>query len=220
MSTEPLKTPIKIGNRTATNRFVMNAMECCDSDEEGNPTAKTYERYENLFKGDSGIIVLEAITVDYASRGRKTQLGIEPRNEKALSKLVSEMKKINDKPLFVFQLTHSGELSHPDFSRRVCVKPLAGFGGDVIDEDYIDNVMEQFVTSSKIAHNVGADGVDLKFCHGYLGSQLLRTYNDRKWKYGGSLENRSRFAFELTARVKKEIKKGTIFEQIGVTISE
>jgi 2,4-dienoyl-CoA reductase-like NADH-dependent reductase (Old Yellow Enzyme family) len=205
MSKESLKKPIKIGNRTATNRFVMNAMECCDSDEKGNPTARTFERYENLFKGDSGVIVLEAITVDYESRGRKYQLGILPHNEKPLTKLVSDMKKVNDKPLFVFQLTHSGELSHPDFSRRVCVKPLAGFGGEVIDAEYIDNVMEQFVTSAKIAHAAGADGVDLKFCHGYLGSQLLRPYNDRKWKYGGSWENRSRFSFELVERVKKEI---------------
>ena len=45
----------------------------------------------------------------------------------------------------------------------------------------------------------------MKLCHGYLGSQLLRPYNDRKWKYGGSWENRSRFAFELFERIVKEI---------------
>jgi 2,4-dienoyl-CoA reductase-like NADH-dependent reductase (Old Yellow Enzyme family) len=205
MSNESLKKPIKIGNRTATNRFVINAMECNDADEKGNPTSKTYERYENLFNGNSGVIVLEAITVDYESRARINQLGILPHNEKPLTKLVSDMKKVNDKPLFVFQLTHSGELSSDEFSKRVCVKPLAGFGGEVIEEDYIDNVLDQFVTSAKIAHAVGADGVDLKLCHGYLGSQLLRPYNDRKWKYGGPWENRSRFAFELVERVKKAI---------------
>ena len=47
MGNESLKKSIKIGNRTATNRFVINAMECCDSDEKGNPTARTFERYEN-----------------------------------------------------------------------------------------------------------------------------------------------------------------------------
>ena len=50
-----------------------------------------------------------------------------------------------------------------------------------------------------------ADGVDFKICHGYLGTQLLRPYNDRKWKYGGSFENRARFAFEGYERMKKEI---------------
>jgi len=200
-----LFTPIKIGRRTATNRFVINAMEGCDSDEFGNPGAKTYERYGNLFRGDAGLIDLEAITVQYESRGRLNQLSIMPRNEEALTKFISEMRKINNKPLIIFQLTHSGELSHPDFSRRVCVKPLPGFGGDLLSEKDIEVIMDQFVLASKICHNCGADGIDLKLSHGYLGSQLLRPYNDRNWKYGGSWENRSRFAFELIERITREI---------------
>ena len=51
----------------------------------------------------------------------------------------------------------------------------------------------------------GADGVDLKFCHGYLPSQILRPYNDRRWKYGGSFENRARFAYELCEKVRRAI---------------
>lgn len=203
--TNALFTPIKIGQKTASNRFVINAMECCDSDEKGNPTERTYTRYTNLFKGGAGLVDLEAITVTYESRGRKTQLSIMPHNEPALAKFVAELRKVNDKTLFIFQLTHSGELSHPDFSRRVCVKPLPGFGGDLLSEEDVEKAMDQFVTAAKICHNIGLDGIDLKLSHGYLGSQILRPYNDRKWKYGGSWENRSRFAFELMERIKKEI---------------
>jgi 2,4-dienoyl-CoA reductase-like NADH-dependent reductase (Old Yellow Enzyme family) len=197
--------PIKIGNLVAPNRIMINAMECCDADEFGNPTEKTYDRYKKLFQGQAGMVDLEAITVTYESRGRKMQLGIEPRNEKALERFVSEVRKENDKTIFIFQLTHSGELSHPDFSRRVCVKPLPGFGGDLLSEEDVDEILDQFVLAAKICHNVGGNGVDLKLSHGYLGSQLLRPYNDRKWKYGGSWENRSRFAFELIERVVKEV---------------
>ncbi len=198
-------TPIKIGNRTAKNRFVINAMECCDSDDEGNPTDRTYRRYTNLVEGGAGLIDLEAITVQYESRSRKNQLSVMPRNQKALTKFMSDMKKIDDETLWIWQLTHSGELSHPDFSRRVCVKPLPGFGGDVIDEDYIDATIEQFVLAAKIAHDCGADGIDFKNCHGYLDSQLLRPYNDRKWKYGGPWENRTRFTYTVYERIAKEI---------------
>ena len=60
--------------------------------------------------------------------------------------------------------------------------------------------------AAKMAHDCGADGVDFKLCHGYLGSQLLRPFNDRKWKYGGSWGNRTRFAYEFYERVAKEIK--------------
>ncbi len=204
-SENALFTPIKIGKKTATNRFVINAMECCDSDKEGNPTERTYTRYTNLFNGGAGLIDLEAITVTYENRGREMQLSIMPHNEKALAKFVSELRKVNDKPLFIFQLTHAGELSHPAFSRRVCVKPLHGFGGDILSEEDVDKILDDFVNAAKICHAVGADGVDLKLCHGYLGSQILRPYNDRKWKYGGSWENRSRFAFELIERVVKEV---------------
>ncbi|WP_367357321.1 2,4-dienoyl-CoA reductase [Mesotoga sp.] len=202
---EVLFTPIKIGNRVAPNRMAINAMECCDSDEEGNPTEKTYQRYRKLFEGKAGLVDLEAITVSYENRSRKTQLSIMPRNKEALTKFVREMKSVNKDTIFIFQLTHSGELSHPDFSKRVCVKPLPGFGGELLSEEDIEWIMDEFVLAAKICHDAGADGVDLKLSHGYLGSQLLRPYNDRKWKYGGSWENRSRFAFELTERVVREV---------------
>ncbi len=198
---EPLAQPIKIGAKTAPNRFVINAMECCDSDAQGNPTAPTYERYTNLFEGNSGIIVLEAITVGYENRSREFQLSIMPHNQKPLEQFVSKMREVNSKPLFIFQLTHSGELSHPAFSKRVCVKPLAGFGGDVLSEDDVDKIIDKFVLSAKIAHDAGADGVDLKLCHGYLGSQILRPYNDRNWKYGGPWEKRRQFAYDLIEKV-------------------
>jgi 2,4-dienoyl-CoA reductase-like NADH-dependent reductase (Old Yellow Enzyme family) len=205
MYDDTLFSPVKIGPRTAPNRIAINAMECCDSDDEGNPTDKTYRRYRRLFEGGAGVIVLEAITVTYESRGRQYQLSVEPHNEKALTKFVKEMKSIDDRTLFFWQLTHSGELSHPDFSKRVCVKHLPGFGGEQIDEDYIEKTIDQFVLGAKIAHNAGADGVDFKNCHGYLGSQLVRPYNDRDWKYGGSFENRTRFTYEVYERIHKEI---------------
>jgi len=158
-----------------------------------------------LAGGGAGLIDVEALTITYDSIARKHQLSILPHNEKPLSKFVSRIKEVNKDPLLLFQLTHSGELSNPNFSKRVTVKPLPGFGGDLLEEDDIERFMDQFVEAAKICHAVGGDGVDLKFCHGYLGSQLLRPYNDRDWKYGGSWENRSRFAFELTERVVKEI---------------
>lgn len=217
---DQLFKPIKIGTRIAENRIALNAMECCDSDEAGNPSENTYRRYRRYFEGGAGVIVLEAITVTYESRARKTQLSVMPHNQKALTKFVAEMKKVNAKPLFLWQLTASGELSHPDFSRRVCVKPLPGFGGDIIDADYIDQTIAQFVLAAKIAHDCGADGIDTKLCHGYLGSQLLRPYNDRKWKYGGSWENRTRFAYAIYERINKEINDPNFLVGSKVSIWE
>jgi len=202
---ETLLSPIRIGNHECVNRFFAQPMECVDSDAEGNPSAMTYRRYENLYRGDFGLVDLEAITVTNECRARRTQLEIMPRNEKALAAFIRHLREVNPRVKIVFQLTHSGEISEPEFSRRVTVKPLHGKGGDLLTEQEVDHIIEQFVLSSKIAHDVGADGIDLKFCHGYLGSQILRPYNDRKWKYGGSWENRSRFAYDLVERIRRGV---------------
>ncbi|OAM92530.1 2,4-dienoyl-CoA reductase [Pelosinus fermentans] len=202
---ETLLNPIQIGNRTAQNRFFIQAMECNDEDETGNPSEITTERYVNLAKGEAGLISLEAISVTRESRARDNQLMIKPVNEKPLTEFVKKVKDANPKSLFVFQLTHSGEISNPAFSRRVTVKSLPGYGGDLLSEEEVEQIMDDYVVAAKIAHAAGADGIDLKLSHGYLGSQILRPYNDRKWKFGGSWENRSRFAFELYERIQKEV---------------
>jgi len=187
------------------NRFFSQAMECNDGDADGNPTDLSYQRYENLFKGEAGLISLEAITITDKNRSRMNQLFIMPKNQAALAKFVQRMREVNPKPLFIFQLTHSGELSNPEFSKRLSVKPLPGFTADVFSEEEFEKIMADFVLAAKMTYDVGADGIDMKFCHGYLGSQILRPYNNRKWKYGGPWENRRQFAFDLYERIRKVV---------------
>ncbi|MFZ5830578.1 MAG: 2,4-dienoyl-CoA reductase [Planctomycetota bacterium] len=201
----PLLESVKIGARTAPNRIAINAMECCDADTEGNPTAATYRRYERVFNGQAGVVVVEALSVIDESRGRLHQLTALPQNRPALARFVSEMKAIGGKSIMLWQLTHSGELSHPEFSKRVCVKPLPGYEGELLTEEQVDYILDQFVLAAKLAHDCGADGVDFKLCHGYFCSQLLRPYNDRKWKYGGSWGNRTRFVYEAYERIDREV---------------
>lgn len=201
-----LLSPIKIGNRICENRFFAQPMECVDSDAEGNPTDITLERYSKLYDGGFGFVDLEAITVTNESRARKTQLEIMPRNVKALKNFIKQLKEVNPKTLIVFQLTHSGEISESDFSRKVCVKPMYGLGGDILTEEEVDHIMDQFVEASQICEDIGADGIDMKLCHGYLGSQIIRPYNDRDWKYGGSWEKRSQWAYDLMERIQKGVQ--------------
>ncbi len=199
---EILLSPIKIGTRTSPNRFFIQPMECNDADADGNPTDLTLRRYENLFKGEAGLVSLEAITITDKNRSRMNQLFIMPKNEKALANFVRRLREVNPNTLFIFQLTHSGELSNPEFSKRLSVKPLPGYEADVFTEEEFEKIMDDFVLAAKMTYDVGADGIDMKFCHGYLGSQILRPYNTRKWKYGGPWENRRQFAFDLYERIR------------------
>ena len=202
---EILLAPIQIGTRTCVNRFFSQPMECTDADAEGNPSDLTYERYENLFRGEAGLVSLEAITITDKNRSRLNQLFIMPQNQPALTKFVKRLREVNPKTLFIYQLTHSGELSNPEFSKPLSVRPLPGFTAEVFTEDEFAKIMDDFVLAAKITYDFGADGIDMKFCHGYLGSQILRPYNTRKWKYGGKWENRRQFAFDLYERIRKII---------------
>lgn len=167
---EILLSLIKVGTHTSENRFFVQAMECTDADAEGDPTDLTYQRFENLFKGEAGIVSLEAITISDKNRGRLNQFFIMPKNKPALTRFVGHLKKINPKKIFVFQLTHSSELSNPEFSKRLSVKPLPGFTADVFTEAEVEKIMSDFVLAARIAYDSGDDGIDMKLCHGYLGS--------------------------------------------------
>lgn len=205
MAYEKLLEPVKIGPRVAQNRFFVQAMETNMEDSSGNPSEETTQRYCDLAAGEAGLITLEAITVTRESRARDNQLTIMPQNQEPLTKFMDKVHAANPKSLVVFQLTHSGELSNPAFSRRVTPNPLPGYGGDVLTEDDVAHIMDDFVQAAKIAYDAGADGIDLKLCHGYFGSQMIRPYNDRNWKYGGSWENRTRFPYELMERIRKAV---------------
>ena len=215
-----LLKPIKIGTRTLPNRLAIGSMECNDADDEGNPSEATYARYEKYFEGGAGLVCLEAITCQRESVSSVHQLSLTPTNAKPLEKFIGHLKNINKDNAFIFQLTHSGEVGHPVFSKpvRVTKEPLYGFENcRLLSEEEVDVIVDQMVEGAKIAHAAGADGVDIKLCTGYLGSQILRPFNKENWKYGGAWENRRQFAFDLYERIAKVVNdKGFL---IGSKIS-
>ena len=208
MSKNALLEPIKIGGKTVPNRFAVNAMEGTDADENGNPTELTYKRYERFFEGGAGFIDLEAITCQNESVSSPGQLSIMAHNAKPLKDFVKHLKAINPENVFVFQLTHAGEVSHPVLSKpvRVTKDPLPGYEHTVqIGEKEIEKILDQYVEAAKIAQEAGADGIDLKLCAGYLGSQILRPFNCHDWKYGGSWEHRRQFVVDLMTRIREAV---------------
>ena len=218
-----LLTPVTIGGKTVPNRMAVGSMECNDADDEGSPSEATYARYEKYFEGGSGFIALEAITCQRDSVSSLHQLSLLPQNAKPLEKFVSHLKSINKDNVFIFQLTHSGEVGHPALSAplRVTKEPLYGFEyARMIEEGEIDVIVGQLVEGAKIAHAAGADGVDIKLCTGYLGSQVLRPFNSGDWKYGGSWEKRRQFAYDLIEGIVKEVNDPGFLVGSKVTMYE
>lgn len=215
MDLNVLSKPVKIGNRTAPNRLVNQPMECNDADENGNPSDLTRQRYRLLAEGGAGVIMVESLSVSAHSRGRKHQLLIGEKNAKPLADLVKEMKKINTQSLIIFQLNHSGIVSG-SFADVVSYYPTYTPTTDstvrILTDEDIAEIQHQMVEAVIVAYEAGADGIDFKHCHGYLGGQLLRPANTKNGRYGGSFKNRTRFFKETAGMMKAAIKdKNFIF---------
>lgn len=216
-----LARPMQVGPRMAKNRFLIQPMECDDALPNGLFSERSYARYEKAMKGGAGMVVMESVTMQRECRARNDQILIDIRdeeNKKGWTDFCKRMKEVSPDTLLIVQLNHSGEVSGSSFSKRVCAKPLYGFGGELMTEEYVDETLELYAQTSKFLYDCGFDGVDIKACHGYFISQLLRPYNDRDWKYGGSWENRSRFAFELVEKIRELVNYDDNF-LIGAKVS-
>ncbi len=201
---EILFSPRAIGHLTALNRFVAQPMEINAAGPGGSISPEIKQRYLTLARGNWGIIIVEALSITAEYLARKRQLVINEQNLPALQDLITQMKKVSPATLIIFQITHSGVESSPDFSKCVSVWPApTRRAGDArvhtLTDEEIKQISETFLQCFALAETTGADGIDFKVCHGYLGAEFLRPANVRPGPYGGSLENRFRF-FKDTAQ--------------------
>lgn len=199
-----LFSPGKIGCRTTINRFVAQPMEGNDADC-GAVSSRTLDRYRALAEGQWGIIIVEAISITPASLARKDQLVIDQSKLSGYTQLVDEIKRISPDTVVLFQITHSGRKSGKDFSEPVAVYEPTD-GNRLLGGDELRKIQADFVESALLSQAAGADGVDLKLCHGYLGCELLRPANIRSDEWGGSFDNRTRMLRESVAAIRERVR--------------
>lgn len=109
----------------------------------------------------------------------------------------------------------------PDGNRGDYSKPRA------LETSEIPGIVNQFRLAARNAMAAGFDGVEIHSAHGYLIDQFLKDgINDRTDEYGGSIENRCRFAIEILEAVSAEIGGGRtairlspIIDHMGATDS-
>lgn len=85
-------------------------------------------------------------------------------------------------------------------------EPMHGLECERMTVQDIQLMVNDFAQAARRAREAGADGIEIHGCNGYLITQFLSSaINDRKDDYGGSLENRARFAIEIVRAIRKEI---------------
>ena len=211
----PLARPFQIGDLRVGNRFCVLPMEGWDGTADGEPSDLTFRRWENF--GKSGAKVIwggEAVAVRHDGRANPHQLMLTPRTLPAIARLRDRLIATHrerfgaeaDADLYLgLQLTHSGRFSKPNLHERP--EPLAAVHNPILDTRFtspvrvltdveLDRLIEDFIGAAKLAADAGFRFVDVKHCHGYLGHELLGAHG-RPGRYGGSLENRTRFMREI-----------------------
>jgi len=85
-------------------------------------------------------------------------------------------------------------------------EPIHGLECSRMTKAEVTEIVEAFAQAARRAREAGADGIEIHGCNGYLITQFLSSaINDRDDEYGGSLENRARFALEIVRAIRAEI---------------
>lgn len=226
-----LSKPVTAGNLLMPNALGVHPMEGCDGTSDGHPGELTLRRYKRFAAGGAGLLWAEAIAVVPEGRANPRQLCINESTKDSLAAMIRMMRAAaaesmgpNHNPVIVAQLTHSGRYSkprgfaepiiperdpyrdplspesHPDPNRPSRIR------GDwpLVTDEYLDELQNAYVKAAQLAFEADFDAVDIKSCHGYLINELLASRN-RKGKYGGSFENRTRFVLEVMEKIRNEL---------------
>lgn len=200
--------PIDIVGKKISNKLVSQPIEGFDSNADGSPSLRSIKRYCEIVNGGFRFIWLESISIDNQGRSNPYQLWITEDNVYEFKKMVDEIRKqTTDYVYIVAQLTHSGRNSNSNgIPNPICAFSNPCIPKDneyIIKDDELEEIENDYVRASELASIAGFDAVDIRTCHGYLINEFLAAYN-RKGKYGGSFENRSRFLFEIIEKIKKK----------------
>lgn len=214
-----LKAPLQAGTKTIPNRLACQAMEGCDGTFGGSPDVLTARRYDRLARGGAGLIWFEATAVMEEGRANPRQLYIHDDNLDDYKRQVEAIKEAGlqangVEPLVIMQATHSGRYSKPAgvpapliaYNNPIFEKDNPIDPSRIVTDDYLDQVVEALIHGAELAEQAGFDGVDIKCCHRYLNSELLSAY-ERKGRYGGSLENRTRLLREAIQGAKAQCSR-------------
>lgn len=218
-----LLQPLKVGRHTFRNRIFMPACETRLSNPDGSSSREMADYYGERAKGGAAAIIIENTFVDTKeSRSSLVSSGIYSDHMIASHYYVSEA--IHDGgAIAIMQISHGGRQANGGATGRQPVAPSAqackfvGREPRALEHDEITEIEDCFAAAALRAQMAGFDGVEIHGAHGYLINEFLSPYtNHRTDEYGGSEENRWRFARNIIRKCRE--KTGPAFI-IGIRIS-
>jgi 2,4-dienoyl-CoA reductase-like NADH-dependent reductase (Old Yellow Enzyme family) len=227
--------PYDLSGLTLANRVVMAPMTRARSPD-GIPDEQTALYYAQ--RAGAGLIVSEGAPVSQEGQGYLFNPGLYTTEQVAGWQRVTAAVHARGGKIYA-QLWHVGRVSHTSLQPHQ-VPPIsststraehscayaygeAGMPENIpasapraLDTEEVDRVTWDFARSARLAIEAGFDGVELHAANGYLFDQFINgAVNDRKDRYGGSIQNRLRFILETLDAVSVAVGK----QRTGLRIS-
>jgi N-ethylmaleimide reductase len=237
-----LLQPYKLGDLTLSNRVVMAPLTRGRAHNPGHvPNDLMREYYEQ--RATAGLIISEGVWVSENGQGWRGATGIYNDEQGAGWSRITNAVHAKGGRIFA-QLWHQGSVSHPSFfdDGRLPLAPSAvdpvqivhvadGTTMTVVPREMthadIVQAIGDYRNAARIAKEAGFDGIQLQAGFVYLIQQFLHEPTNRRTdRYGGSIENRARFLFEVLEAVlevwpseRVGLKAGVMMNELGLFVS-
>jgi 2,4-dienoyl-CoA reductase-like NADH-dependent reductase (Old Yellow Enzyme family) len=198
-----------INGMTLANRFVRSATWEGLATPEGYATEALTQLLIDLAQGKVGLIITSHARVTQEGIAAPGQLGIYTNDHVPhLKKMVDQIHAAGGK--VALQVSHGGRYA-------LKLKDVVRIGPSIIEskgevqcremtESEIHSVVAHFAHAARRAKQAGCDAIQIHSAHGYLVSQFLSPYsNKRTDSYGGPVRNRARFLLDVVRAMRNEV---------------
>ena len=199
-----------INGLVLANRFIRSATWEGLASDDGSPTLKLIGMSARLAQGGVGLIITGHAYVSREGQAGPWQLGVySDACIHGLGEMTRTIHAIGGR--IAIQLAHAGSRAASSLSGLEPRGPSvtetgAGLVGREMTRDDIEEVTAAFAGAAVRSLKAGFDAVQIHAAHGYLLSQFLSPFfNKRKDEYGGPIENRARLAVEVARAIRKVI---------------
>ena len=236
MTENLLFTPITLPNGTTIkNRFFKSAMSEGMGTRDFQPKKNIATLYKRWAEGGTGLIITGNIMVDPKGTAEPGNIVFDKNSNMEILKDWAKQGQQHGAKVMV-QLNHPGKQVPKTIAKETVAPSAVPLGNGLnklfstpraLTTSEVEELVQKFVTSAKVAKEAGFSGVQIHAAHGYLISQFLSPHDNRRTdKYGGSLENRMRFLKEIYLGMREELGKdftigikinSTDFKEDGLT---
>ncbi len=206
-NSHPVFTSLQLGPVHLRNRVIK-----CGTNEgmsrNGVVTDQLIEWHRSFAAGGVAVSTLAYCSVSFEGRTFGDQIWMRDEALPGLRRFADAMHSEDAKA--GIQLGHAGWFAHPRATGTRPVGPSRMFSphsqrfSRAMSEADFERMTREYAAAAALAARAGFDTIEVHMGHGYLLSQFLSPYNNRRRdRWGGSLENRARFPRQVMRAVRE-----------------